>query len=249
MITRAYIHEYGNGKIEPEQLTVKNVLESRGISCELFTEKRVHRNQLELDNSTLVVGDNPTIQSVLKRIGYNREFLSYPKSLRQYLYRNVRETTIANLIAESSSTDISNIFIKPRDKSKLFTGFVVNSNNDLFNIFHYSKSTRLFVSPIVEWISEFRVFVNNSNIVGIKNYSGKSDASIDMKLIKSAISDLENSQESTQGYSLDFGVLDNGETALVEWNDGYALGAYGLDEEIYTDLILARWNEILLECC
>jgi hypothetical protein len=247
MITRAYIQEYGNGKIEPEHWNVKKVLESRGISCELFTEKRVHRNQLVLDNSTLVVGDNPTIQSVLAKIGYTRKFSTYPESLRGYLKRSIRETTVAKLILEISSTDVSGIFIKPLDKSKLFTGFVVHSNNDLFKIFNYSKNTRIFVSSIVEWISEFRIFIVDSKIVGVKNYAGKPDVLVDMKVVDQAIIDLEKSQESTRGYSLDFGVLSNGETALIEWNDGYALGGYGLDGEIYTDLILARWNEIIQE--
>jgi hypothetical protein len=39
--------------------------------------------------------------------------------------------------------------------------------------------------------------------------------------------------------------LDDGNTALIEWNDGFALGSYGLEKEIYTELILTRWEEIL----
>jgi hypothetical protein len=32
--------------------------------------------------------------------------------------------------------------------------------------------------------------------------------------------------------------------ALVEWNDGFSLGSYGLEGGLYTDLILARWCEL-----
>lgn len=51
--------------------------------------------------------------------------------------------------------------------------------------------------------------------------------------------------KTTDGYGIDFGVLLNGETALVEWNDCTALGNYGLEPEAYTNLFLARWEQIL----
>ncbi len=41
--------------------------------------------------------------------------------------------------------------------------------------------------------------------------------------------DAERSGEGTAGYGLDLGVLSGGQTALVEWNDGFSLGAYELD--------------------
>ena len=43
----------------------------------------------------------------------------------------------------------------------------------------------------------------------------------------------------------DFGLLTSGETALVEWNDAFALGSYDLDPQLYTDLILTRWEELI----
>ncbi len=245
MITKAYIHEYGNGKLESEHADVKEVLESRGINCELFTSKRLHRNQLKLNEHTLVVGNNPIIETVFKRIGFQQELNSYPISLRAYLKRSIWETTIGQLISESYSKEISNIFIKPKQKAKLFTGFVIQSNDDLHQLNTISKNTELYCSSVVEWQSEYRVFVNKSKIVGMKNYDGNPDIALDLEEIKRAIKEFEVSDERTDGYSLDFGLLSNGETALIEWNDGYALGSYGLDKEVYTDLILSRWNEIL----
>jgi hypothetical protein len=59
-----------------------------------------------------------------------------------------------------------------------------------------------------------------------------------------AIGLLEASGEATAGYGIDFGVLRGGTIALVEWNDGFALGSYDLDKSLYTDLILARWCEL-----
>ncbi|MFC5871435.1 ATP-grasp domain-containing protein [Chryseobacterium arachidis] len=244
MITRAYIHEYGNNKIEPEHLDVKNVLESRGIGCELFTLKKLQRNQLILNNETLVVGDHSAISQVLKRLNFNSFPSCYPESLNKYLHRNIRETTVRKLLLENDGNTL-NIFVKPKSRTKLFTGFVIQSNYDLFKIETLAKDTELYCSEVIEFISEFRVFVNQSEIVGIKKYDGDEKVTLNMNIIENAIHDFENSTEKTNGYGIDFGVLKTGETALIEWNDGFALGSYGLDKEIYTDLILSRWEEIL----
>lgn len=43
---------------------------------------------------------------------------------------------------------------------------------------------------------------------------------------------------------LDFGVTSDGRTLLIEMNDGYSLGAYGLEPELYAKLLTARWAEL-----
>jgi hypothetical protein len=53
------------------------------------------------------------------------------------------------------------------------------------------------------------------------------------------------SGEAVAGYGLDVGVLGTGQTAVVEVNDGFGLGSYGLEAAVYTDLILARWAELV----
>ena len=45
-------------------------------------------------------------------------------------------------------------------------------------------------------------------------------------------------------YALDVGVLSTGETALVEVNDAYGIGAYGIAAEHYYTFLKARWDEL-----
>ena len=68
-----------------------------------------------------------------------------------------------------------------------------------------------------------------------------------MRVVSKAVRTLEASGQATAGYGLDLGVLSDGETALVEWNDGFSLGSYGLDASLYAELILARWRELVDE--
>ena len=44
---------------------------------------------------------------------------------------------------------------------------------------------------------------------------------------------------------MDFGVTDRGETRLVEVNDGFSLGCYGLEPILYARLLCARWSELV----
>jgi hypothetical protein len=39
--------------------------------------------------------------------------------------------------------------------------------------------------------------------------------------------------------------LNSGQIALVEMNDGFAIGAYSIDSKNYTDMIWVRWEELL----
>ena len=245
MIKRAYIQEYGSGKLDQEHKDVVEVLTARGIEYELFTEKMLARNRLKLDEETFVSGNVSTIRSVLKKIGFDYSDNTYPRSLENYLGRRVWATTIRGLHCQNSLTEISGIFVKPKSKAKLFTGYIIESEYDLFKLDRFSKRTEIYCSTLVNWLSEYRVYVNNSEIVGIKHYWGDPTIKLDTNIVENAVNDFQNSKEKTIAYGIDFGVTDSGQTTLIEWNDGFSLGSYGLDKEIYTDLLLARWDEIL----
>lgn len=244
MIRKAFIHEYGNKKLEPEHQDVIDVLKKRNIHCELFTDKKILRNQLDIDNTTFVAGNHFVFASIFKKHTINVPSDCYPKSLYKYLKRNIRETTVWDLF-KNFEGEVPHIFVKPKSRTKLFTGFIIESTLDFHRLSEFPKNTALYYSNIVDWKAEFRVFVNNSKIAGIRKYSGEEGYDLDMATVQAAIIDLEKSGESTRGYGIDFGILSTGETALIEWNDGYALGSYGLDKEIYTDLLLERWDEII----
>ena len=63
----------------------------------------------------------------------------------------------------------------------------------------------------------------------------------DPEVIRKAVQDYKT---APAGYSLDFGLTDTGKTLLIEVNDGYALGSYGLFYIDYAKLLAARWAEL-----
>lgn len=48
-----------------------------------------------------------------------------------------------------------------------------------------------------------------------------------------------------RAYSLDFGITDSGVMMLVEVNEAFALGTYGLPSIIYARMLETRWQEIM----
>jgi hypothetical protein len=87
--------------------------------------------------------------------------------------------------------------------------------------------------------------VIDNKIVSVGNYAGDLNSKIDQAVVESVLFACRNCGEAPAAYGIDFGVLESGETALVEANDGYALGAYTIQTQQYTDLLIRRWEKLL----
>eukprot|EP00579_Thalassiosira_antarctica_P022868 CAMPEP_0201988538 /NCGR_PEP_ID=MMETSP0904-20121228/92384_1 /ASSEMBLY_ACC=CAM_ASM_000553 /TAXON_ID=420261 /ORGANISM="Thalassiosira antarctica, Strain CCMP982" /LENGTH=175 /DNA_ID=CAMNT_0048542717 /DNA_START=389 /DNA_END=918 /DNA_ORIENTATION=- len=104
-------------------------------------------------------------------------------------------------------------------------------------------------------ISTAKFFVGNRNIASLSTIQPLlalvtivvRDAAfkIDMETVSNSVHDFDNTDDCTSAYAADFGVLNNGETAMVELNDGYSLSAHDMDATTYSDLLIARWEEVM----
>lgn len=61
---------------------------------------------------------------------------------------------------------------------------------------------------------------------------GDESLTLDKEFVRKSV-ELLSSSCFSPCHGLDFGVLDNGETAVMEWNDGYALASYGLNPHVF----------------
>lgn len=243
-----YIQERGSGKLVPENQDLFDEFTSRGYPVHLFTEKLLARRRLPLDKTCLVAGDVPVVVAALKQLQVPVPVPNdYPECLRPFLRRTVWETTLGAVRDRVYRDDFKPFFIKPKEHLKRFTGKVIESIYDLGSLSSVSKQTPVFCSELVTWLSEYRVFVVAGEVKGIRHYKGDPAERVDDAVIESTINKLESSGQATAAYGIDFGVLDDGATTLIELNDGYALGSYELNRVIYADLILARWEEITAE--
>jgi len=248
VISKAFIQEQGNGRLREEEQRVVEELNRRKISVTFYTEKRIRRRQLSLDNESLVVGDMPCISGALKQLSIPEpEPNDYPASLSEFLHRRIWHSTLGELELKLRDGNYPAIFAKPAKRRKRFTGCVFESDYDLSQVYGVSRQEKLLCSEVVTWLSEYRVYVVDSEIRSVDYYAGNMEVPVDIEEIRRAIQALDKAGESYAGYAIDFGVLASGQTALVEMNDGFAIGAYSIDNKNYTDMIWARWEELLAQ--
>jgi hypothetical protein len=164
--------------------------------------------------------------------------LDYPESLQKFLGRKITQSTI-NQIA--NHPDAWNVFVKPKGITKKFTGRLVQSTKDLIGCGDPHMDTPVWVSEPVSFIAEWRVFIRYQQILGVRQYKGDWRASFSPAIIEEAV---KAYKDQPAGYALDFGLTQDHKFLLVEANDGYSLGNYGLFYIDYAKLLSARWAQL-----
>ena len=102
--------------------------------------------------------------------------------------------------------------------------------------------TEVLAQQRIEFISEWRVSVLRNKILNVANYKGAPLRFPDVTTVQAAI---EAFTERPIAFAMDWGITAAGQTMLVEVNDGYAMGNYGLSGMPYTAMIEARWRELM----
>ena len=239
-ISKVYLLEEKNRLGDEERLIAEYCL-NRGIKTERYYTKNLMRGRLDISSETVVTGGMDEINSALKQLKIEISSDDYPEELQPFLCRRIWKSSVAELESHFIGGG-EPVFAKPAGRAKIFTGAVFETETDLYHISHVSRKEPLWCAPIVGWLSEFRYYVCRGEILACAHYKGREGVVPGEEAVKSAIAAFQCGPE---GYALDFGVLDTGETALVEFNDGFALGAYeGVKAEEYAPLILARWEEL-----
>jgi hypothetical protein len=246
MFTRAFLEESGHGKLRHEEQLLRVEFERRGIPISLYTAKRIQRRQLPLSAETFIAGDMDAMHGAMRQMKIEIPPPNdYPKSLLPFLHRRLWASTLSAVEQEVWEGSGEPVFAKPADRRKSFTGRAFASADDFREIGSVSRRQEVWCSQVVSWCSEYRVCVIGTRIVSMDLYAGDSNVALDSATVDAALAAFRASGEAPSAYGIDFGVLSTGQTALVEFNDGYALGAYKISSSAYTDLLLTRWNELV----
>lgn len=185
----------------------------------------------------IVVGYVDTVRRRLNDFNIITPEIDYPKELSQYLGRNIWKSTMNTI---SHNPNLWPVFVKPVE-DKRFTGIVVNSTKDLIGRGTCGEDTDVLCSEVVHFVAEWRVFVRYGKILDVRGYAGDWKCHYDPEVIENAIKVYKS---APAGYAIDFGLTDDGRTLLIEVNDGYSLGCYGLFYIDYAKLLSARWAQL-----
>ncbi|TCJ93527.1 ATP-grasp domain-containing protein [Nocardia alba] len=244
--TVAYLQYAGSGPMRHEEKLLTQGFARLGVPVRHYSLKRIQRRQLALGLGMFIAGDMAAMHGAMRRLGIPLpQPDDYPEVLRGFLGRKVWASTLGEIERSMDSGSSPPVFVKPADRRKAFTGSVCYSEHDFAAWGNASRRQRVWCSEVVSWVSEYRVYVIGQQIVAVDHYEGDKSIPLNMATVESAVTAYHRSGTAPIAYAMDFGVLANGATTLVEANDGYALGAYNIAADQYTALLVNRWRELL----
>lgn len=164
--------------------------------------------------------------------------VDYPDELTDYLGRKIWKSTLEEVRASTSP-----LFVKPQEH-KLFTGFVwYNDQASRNRIVTQSDDVPVFIAEPVELIAEYRSFILHRKVIDCRRYKGDWSVAPNNVIVNTAVKAM--GKKAPSAYCLDWGITSQGKTILVEMNEGFAFGHYGLHPVSYARMLSARWSELV----
>lgn len=185
--------------------------------------------------NNLFVGSTEFMREVFNRVGLNDVKLP-ENSNRDCEYITLEE-------AHKRVANGDKLFIKPIE-IKLFTGLILDGmqHSCLLNL--PSQTIVMAYEPFKsKIISEWRLYVHNDKLIDSRNYSGEFIISPDYQYAMKVISN--NRGKFPCAYTVDIAVLENNENVVVEFNDMWAIGNYGIPNDLYLRVLKNRYFQIM----
>lgn len=239
-----YLQLNDKGKFEPEEQALAEYFgkgEYKG-----FYKKHFLRNKFQITKDDFIAGDIDVMFHAMKKLGIEYSYNDYPEVLKPHLHRKIWEDELGNVKKELFENGYfkTPIFIKPKDKLKRFTGFVLETVEDLSKCSSAGNQTKIWCSEPVVFIDEFRCYFRKDTKPVIGSYKENFDEKNKVK-VQQFLNSLILGREFPSAFALDLGILSTGEVALVEMNDAFSLGLYkGCPPDFYAKCLMERWNEL-----
>jgi hypothetical protein len=191
-----------------------------------------------LSRGDVVVGFIHHVKKAVRNLGIEPPTeIDYPEELSSYYGRKLWKSTLHKVYADPETWPV---FVKPV-LGKQFDGKLIKGTGDLVGL-GSQEDREIWCSEPVNFISEYRCFIKYGNLVDAKRYKGSFKITPDFSVVERCIQDFK---AAPAAYSLDFGVTSDGRSLLVEVNDGYSMGSYGLHHLDYAKFVSARWHEMV----
>lgn len=186
------------------------------------------------------VGSIDTMTILFNNLGKYPEPIDFPESIIKtgLLNREITKMKLNDFI-EDFKINKNPRFIKPL-QTKLFDGTVIINETQL-NYLNFDNCD-VFVSKPIDIISEHRIYIHNKKAIYSCNYSGDFRINPYFDYVDLLI---ENYQDQPVAYTIDIAILRDKSITVVEFNDFWSIGSYGLFSEDYAKMLLDRYNQII----
>lgn len=198
-----------------------------------------------LSREDIVVGWISQVKQAIRNLGITPpNELDYPEELNDFYGRKLWKSTLHTIYNDETTWPV---FVKPVN-GKQFNGKLITKLGDLIGLGE-QKDRDIWCSEPIKFESEWRCFVKYGQLIDSRCYKGDFSLSPNFNIVTKCIELYKNAPAA---YTLDVGIVkymdDNIRkhlTRVVEVNDGYAMGTYGLRPIEYAKMISARWSEIV----
>lgn len=182
----------------------------------------------------LFCGSVEFMTEVFKRVGKSPKL---PKNSN----RMEEVTTLGR--ARHTVDIVGPLFIKPV-QNKLFSGAVYDKMF-IGSLKDFPDETEVIITQSFgqHILTEWRCYVMYNTIIDVRNYSGDFWELPNWDYAESIVK--ENSTTFPDAYVMDVGVLKDGKNVVIEFNDGWATGNYGIDNSYYYKYLRTRYFQIM----
>ena len=245
-----------DGRLEREEILIRKSIAARRPDLPVVLahgaalRRRIVAAQRRQPRALIwVAGSLPTVRWAIGQLSGRRVPApdDYPRCLRAQLRRALWRSSLGRLRHELTFRTLqAPVFVKPA-RCKAFVATRVQSAADLQGFEAVGGAAPIWCAAWVRWRSEWRAYVWRGRLLAIEHYDGDSSATLDVDLVQRCA---RHHYDCTglAACALDWGVLDDGRTALVEANDAYAIGAYGqISADHYALFLLSRWQQLCID--
>jgi hypothetical protein len=196
---------------------------------------------------------------VLNVHGIRPSLQDYPEQISHLMNRECRTTTWAE--AKRLQGDW---FIKPGLPKAWFCPSLIHGpfeqtlrcsnvgtsdlDGDAYGLANLEDHYPVSVSKPMAWNSEWRCFVLGDEILDVRPYSGDWHLVPSKAYVEEVVEAMGSGTQlrpSPIAYAVDFGVdKHSNQTSVIECNDAWALGSYGLRPTLYAQMLIHRWAEL-----
>ncbi len=233
----AYIQSENGFPISDWAVSAYMGFRQKGTKTILFEEIE----EVPASRQNIVVAFIEDTVKYFKRLGIPEpKPINIPPCLMGYTKRKIRYMTMGEFKADTQLP----VFVKPNGRVKEFaSGVITKQENKRFLLGDVPDETEVLVSDVIDIVSEYRCYVINNDLKSINYYLGDFRVFPDVTIIDEAIA--VYAPESPSAYSIDFGVTSEGDTVLIECQDAWSIGNYGMEDRLYSTFLSRRWLEIM----
>lgn len=240
---KAYIHKTGRFPSDEWGMSAYYGFKEKGTKIVLFNEL----DKVPLSKFNIIVAGTDYTIKRLKDLGIEPPSrFSIPPELDwlHFLGRLVIRMTFKELKEQLEQENVPfPVFIKIDNYAKEFVAGPVSNKVTLLELYKdVPDNYPILLSEIVDIVSEYRCYVMRGELIGIKHYLGDIRLFPSIEIIDKMIKDYISQPIA---FALDVGITRDGRTILIECNDSWSLGNYGLKDKQYAHMLAIRWHQLM----